>query len=230
MNLIYKRVNTTFGNSNFSFCSPSKAQWCTFQKVILSASLFGIPSLWLPECIWFQRADVRYLVFGSQKLRLSKQLATREYIWNAWKSGRYCVASVSWFLSMLGVFIDGIYGCLLLFSQLSCCSWNGSVANKTWIHASWCVVTAGIIFLIIRGRVQIWSAQLDLIISQVYLNLVIQGSALAFLTFRTAYEIWGPLKSVPNFPFTSAGQGQMCGACFRYWLNLKLFEESCPAC
>lgn len=230
MYVIYKRVNKTFCDSNFSFCSLSKAQWCPVQKVISSASLSGIRSLGPSECVWFQGVDLRYLIFGSQRLRLSKQLATREYILNTWKSGRYCIALVSWLLSMLGVLIDNIYECILLFLHFSCCSWNGLVENKAGIHTSSCIVRAGIIFHLSRGRVQIWSAQLDLIFSRVYFILVIQGSALAFLTSRTACAIWGALKSVPDFPVTSAGQGQMCGAHFKYWLNLKLFGESCSAC
>lgn len=180
------------------------------------------PFLGPPECVWFQGADLRYLIFGSQRLKLSKQLAAREYILNAWKSGRYCIALVLWLLSMLGVFTDDIFEYILLFLHFSCCGWNVLVANKAGIHTSWRIVRAGVIFLMRQNTDFKCSTGPD--------HLVIQGSALAFLISRIACTIWGALKPVPDLPGYFAGQGQTRGAHFKYWLNLKLFGESCPAC
>lgn len=46
-------------------------------------------------------------MFGAQLLRYSKQLHM-DYNLNAGKSGRYCVASTSWFIGASGVLVDGI--------------------------------------------------------------------------------------------------------------------------
>lgn len=51
-------------------------------------------------------------MFGAQVLRYSKQLLLyMDYNLNAGKSGRYCVASTSWFIGASGVLVDGISEC-----------------------------------------------------------------------------------------------------------------------